>query len=716
MNAKHVVRLFRGLAIAAVMVLGLALVQVVGAQSGPVFRIGVLDNEGGALLKGAQLAAEEINAAGGVRGADGTLFRLELVTQPVDNLDIATSIANISQASVIAVIGPERSVDVIANLSALQQLGVPILTPATDDTIGAIDNTDVVLRIRAQEALQGRALANYLTSDTGASSVVTVQLDLESTASVVGFSTAMSALGRPVQQALLFDTNNPIPRIAQTIVQNNYQVAAVYGPPQLASELYVRLRSSDWGGVFAYNRADEAAFRSAVPTSQLAGILSTTTWSYASNDEASERFVTLYVRAFGEVPNAIAAAAYDGVYLLAEAIGKPGDLLSNLYSIVNFVGVQGFLNPATLTRGETSNNVAVTQLGVFGAPFPVARYAGNQRVPIDAEEVVRATPTPAATATPEGAYVEITRNVQNVRSGPGTNYDVIGQLRSGETAQVIGANVDFSWVVISFRGGNGWLSTDILNLVGDRRQIPIIAAPPTPTPPPATATPTAQPFPDIVITGVTPNRLTLGASFSINVTVQNQGAVNAGPFAVATSLNPGGVYTAFNLPGLAAGQQTIITLTGALPAGASGPQSVPIIADLNNEVNEGTAGEANNNTFFFNYIADAPLFPANPTGTVTIGDLATFTLDAGSADIQWGGGGLVPLGGTQLALLNGYGSLDPVHYSVVAAAPFSNLAITPLFNGQVIAIKTDGGAKLAVIQVISAQSGGNLTFTFRVYN
>ena len=38
--------------------------------------------------------------------------------------------------------------------------------------------------------------------------------------------------------------------------------------------------------------------------------------------------------------------------------------------------------------------------------------------------------------------------------------------------------------------------------------------------------------------------------------------------------------------------------------GASGPQSVVIVVDLNEEVLEGDVGEANNRSFAYNYIAD----------------------------------------------------------------------------------------------------------------
>ncbi len=688
---------------------------VTAAQPLPVFRIGVLADRNSPLGHGAALAAERFNQAGGVRGADGTFFRLELVFQPLDKLNPGASIANLGQASVIAVIGPESSAEALPNLAALQALGVPVLTTATDDTLLARDNTDLILRVRAQEALQGRALANYIVSDVSASSIVTVQLDLESTASVVGFSTAMTALGRPVQQTLLFDAMNPIPRIADQIIRTNPQVVAVYGPPALAGELYLLLREADWGGTFAFNRASEAAFRNAVPTPLLRSILTTSTWSYALNNPISQEFVTLYLRAFAEVPNEIAAAAYDAMTLLAQAIGKPGDLLTNLYSLVNVAGVQGFLNPATLTRGEASNNVVVMELGVFGAPFPVALFAGNQRQPVDDGDFALATSTPAPTPTPDGAFITITRNVQNVRSGPGTNFDVIGQLQRGETVPIIGANVDFSWVVINFRGVNGWLSTDILTLTGDRRQIPIIQSPPTPTPLPPTATPTPPPLADIVIVGATPNRLTLGAPFNVTVAVLNQGSIAAGPFAVASSLNPGGVFSAVNLPGLAAGQQVNVVLSGTLGTGSTGPQSVIIVADLNNEVNEGPAGEANNNIFAYNYIADAPLFAGNPMGQVTIGNLATFTFDVGTQDVQYGGGGLAPLGATQLALLSGFANLDSVHFDAANAAPFAPAPIL-LAPGQIIAVKTDGGNKIAVLRVDAVTPGVSLTFSYRVYN
>jgi len=689
------------------------------AQTSSTFRIGLIDRPDGSLANGVRLAIQEINASGGLTGADGMTYLLEAVL--VSSEDVAQAIANLAQARVIAVVGPVESNAVLANLSALQSLNVPILTPATDDSIPVQDTSGRILRLRASEMMVGRALAAYLVQERRIGSVATVLLDIESTVGMIGFTTSLRSLGVAPQREVLLQGSTTLEQMAEELAALNPQAIVVYGSNSDTASLYVALRSKRWQGLFATNRLIEPGFRNLIPAEALVGLVGATTWSYASADKNSTRFVTDYVRAFGAVPDALAAAGHDGIYMMARAIEQPGDLLGNLSRISNFSGVQGLLSPAQLSRGEISTSAAVVEVGPFGAPSQVVRYANGQRLPDDDDEVVAQPQQPIATPTPEGVFVTITRSVQNVRTGPSTQYDVLGQLRQGETAQVIGASVDLSWVVISFRGQNGWLSRDILNLTGDTRTLPVVAAPPTPTPLPATPTPlfpptpTLQPQPDIVILSATPNRLTLGQPFAVTVTVKNNGSSNAGTFAIASGLMPGNVYSAVNLPGLGAGQQTVVTLTGTLPPGTSGPQSVIIVADLNNEVDEGPAGEANNSSFFYNYVADAPLLPGSP-GSLTIGDGGTVSLDSGTLDIQWQSGTLIILGGTQLVLLGGFTSFDAVHYNAIVGAPLASTSLAGIAPGQLIGIKTDGAMKFGVLQITGAAIGGNLSLNFRMYN
>lgn len=678
----------------------------------PVFRIGVIDNPTGPIANGARLAISEINNAGGVVGADGTTFRLEAVVQPPD--DLANAVKNINSAAVIAVIGPETTDQVLNGLPILQTLNVPILTPAIGDTIIVSDTSGLIFRTRAPEILHGRALANYIVSDLNIANIATVQLDLESTAGVIGFSTALSSVGRAPLASLLLDGNTTIPQIADTILRQNIDLVATYGPPDIASQLYNQLRATDWEGFFVYNQATNNIFRNAVSPEQLDGILSATTWSLASTDPTSTRFLTVYTRAFLSTPDPVAAASYDAVYLLADAIGLPGDLQTNLASLSNIQGVQGILNPASLTRGEISTNVVVTRLNALGGPEIVARFAGGQRLQDDDIVNLVATPTPQPTATPEGVYIVVRSSVQNVRTGPSTQYDVLGQLRRDESAKVIGASTDFSWVVIEYRGQNGWLFADLLDIFGDTSTVPVITPPPTPTPGPPTPTPTAAPIADILVLAATPPSLVIGSAFNVTVTIRNQGSIDAGPFAVAASFLPGDVYSAVNLAGLGAGQQTTLTLTGTLGTGPTGPQNVIIVADLNNQLDEGPTGEANNIAFTYSYIADRPILNA---GTLVLNPGGTLNLEgSGEIDLEWTGSSLNTQNDAKMYILSGVSSFNQIHYDFIqpslATTP-SNLNVAVLPNSYIGIITAEDNR--GVLHVDSVTVGGPITLTYRVY-
>lgn len=714
---NHRIRI--GLALVSALLLVLLVLPNASGQGVPVFRIGVIDSTTGDLLRGAQLAVQTINNEGGVRGADGTIFRLELVAQPDSNISLA--ISNLRQASVIAVLGPTESAQVAGNLSALQGLNVPILTPATDDTLLANDTSDRLVRIRAQEVVQGRALANYVVNTLSASNIVTIQLDVESTASVIGFQTALSALGRSVNRSFLLNNNTSLTALIQNAAATNANFIAIYGPPTRAATTYIGLRAEGYTGPIYYRDAGTTAFRQEVPSEVLSGVVGSTTWSYASTDGNSQAFLQAYVRAFGEVPGALAAAGFDAINLLANAIEQPGDLLTNVLRTRNLAGVQGFLNPAGLSTGETTNYVAITQLGTFGAPQPIARYAGTTRLsdddllqPIVSPGVARPTQAPPATATPQGVVLTVTRSIQNVRTGPGLVYDVIGQLREGDQVRVVGANADFTWYAIEFRGRTAWLSPGREEIFGDRGSIPLLAPPPTPTPPPATATPTPEPFPDIIITSASPQRITIGQPFNVSVGVRNQGGANAGLFSIAGNFTPGFSFASFTFSnGLAAGQNATVTLNGTLN-GATGPQNVVIVADLNRQVNEGPQGEANTESFVFSYVADRAIQTPGGQASLIITPGSGVTLDGGAADFNWTGQELIAQNGARINIIN-ITDLNQVHYDLIDAnLNASPIPIGLLAPGRLIGFVTDQGLR-GVLRIDSVVTGGNLNISYRVY-
>lgn len=691
-------------------------------DGGPVFRIGVLDDERGPISMAARFAVRSINDAGGVIGADGTQFRLELVIEPTTTGDtLAAAINNLAAAQIVAVIGPQTGDVVLSNLPLLQSLRVPILTPAVGDTVVASDSTGLIFRTRAAERFQGAALADLLVNGLNIRNVTVAQLDRMSTGERVGFSLALAQTGQNVQEnTLLLEIEANMENLIADSLAQNTAVIVAYGAPELAAAFYNGLRDAGYAGVFAYNQSHSDAFQSAVAIDELPGILGATTWTPTATDSASSAFMNDFVRATGRAPGPIEAATFDAVNLLAEALSQPGELATNLNSVRNVPGIQGIINADGLPRGELTDGVIITQLNALGGPVVVARYARGVRLveePPPPPEPAEPTPTP----TPEGVNITILSTRQNVRTGPGLEYDVLGQLRQGEQARVIGATLNFDWVVISYRGQNGWLATYLLEVFGDLNTVPVFQPPPTPTPPPATDTPTPQPIADVLVVAAAPSNITLGVPTTINVTVRNQGGLAAGRFAVAATFLPDNAFSAYNLSGLAAGADQVIPLEVTLN-NATGNFEVVIVADLNNEVPESPEGEANNFSFIFSYKVDRQLILINNTNLNSGGLLDLEGNLPPQYDIQYTGAGLNTTAvctGTEncIGLLSPVLTWDTAHYDAISPATGINTTFIPnaaLTPGTTIGILTAEGRR-GVIRVDNINPGVSITLTYRVY-
>ncbi|MCL4835479.1 MAG: SH3 domain-containing protein [Caldilineaceae bacterium] len=102
---------------------------------------------------------------------------------------------------------------------------------------------------------------------------------------------------------------------------------------------------------------------------------------------------------------------------------------------------------------------------------------------------------PTATDTPVPAEASLTVNsAMNVRSGPGTNYGIVGSANAGQRFTVTGKNGAGDWWQINFNGQTGWVFGQLVTgeNTGGVQVAANIPAPPPPTsppPPPPTNTP-----------------------------------------------------------------------------------------------------------------------------------------------------------------------------------------------------------------------------------
>lgn len=122
--------------------------------------------------------------------------------------------------------------------------------------------------------------------------------------------------------------------------------------------------------------------------------------------------------------------------------------------------------------------LALASLAVTGAGAGVAA----------AQSGVAAHAAQAASPTPPANRVEVSQDV-HVRNGPGTYYDQIGVLVSGQTSPIIGRNPEGTWFEIEYIGGpdnTGWVFGALVHVVGDINSMATVVPPPTPTLPPTT--------------------------------------------------------------------------------------------------------------------------------------------------------------------------------------------------------------------------------------
>lgn len=123
---------------------------------------------------------------------------------------------------------------------------------------------------------------------------------------------------------------------------------------------------------------------------------------------------------------------------------------------------------ATNTPGAANPTATSTLLPVNIAPTPVGGFLPTA-VPCSSNPTIQ------------------TRGATNVRSGPGLEYDVIGELVYLEVRYIVGRAETSEWWLIQFNNGQfGWVSNDIVLVQGYTPIVPIVEAPPlngsTPTP------------------------------------------------------------------------------------------------------------------------------------------------------------------------------------------------------------------------------------------
>ncbi len=652
---------------------------------------------------GMQVAVQEIAARGPFTGADGGSYTLRaVISDDINDLTDAIALLTIPDAPALEEAttfpGPVYLLSNGGDL-ALENLDAPIFRGLSADSylLRMLANFVILQR----EGLTRVALIGD--ADIYGESFESFQEDLRE--------------ADPDRELTFQNISAALPTLDEldTLYAAEPQLIVYRGTPQDAGDLLDVLRESTWSGTFFYSRAYEAAQAGVLtPTNfpdtpiQVAGV---TSWANSSQDELSQVFLANYIAQTGRVPDARSVSAYDLTWatrLMVTRVGpRPGTLAVSLPTANPLTTTQGRIDPAAYGGDELFRTAALYGLTPQGGMQILTRYDAGR--PLSQEELVAElpTPTPLPSATPSQSVVIVRSNVLNVRTGPGLNYERVGQLRQGDQVTVVGSIPDFSWFYVQGANGLGWVAAEFVELFnpqGGVQGIAQVAIPPTPTPAP-TATPGVPA--DIVIDNVTldPARPVVGQSFNASVTVRNTGSTDAGSFAVAATWQPGGVFSSTTVPGLTVGQMTTVVLQAVLPQ--PGAATVSVVGDLNNTVQESNEG---NNNFDVSYVVDA-----QPTTATQSSFTAPLQINfAGNqADLDWTGAAPInTLNGATVGIINGI-PFDSIHVGLLDAGAINGNSIGTLASGTIFGMRT-GTGQCGVLRIDSVV-GADITFTYRLY-
>lgn len=258
-------------------------------------------------------------------------------------------------------------------------------------------------------------------------------------------------------------------------------------------------------------------------------------------------------------------------------------------------------------EGEVNLQVIAYRGAVAGEPAPLRLVVRERQ-----EEVV-ATQRPVQNVPvidPNDPTCRVLINVGlNLRSGPGTTFNVITVLSPGAVVPIIGRTAVNDWWQVRSNTQTGWVSAEFTTVYGNCGSIPVQQNPATqtaaPTLPPAptftsvpAATATNSPA-DLYIANVSgPTTLTLSGSEvsgTYAVTLTNVGGRTSSQFNNVVVRTPGNVEIPLGVVS-SLGPNESIVLTVEITFGAAGEFSLQARADAANNLTE--VNESNNSAFY----------------------------------------------------------------------------------------------------------------------
>ena len=281
-------------------------------------------------LNGFLLAAEEINAAGGIKGVSAEVIAIDGKTEQDAVSNAVSKMIDVDKVLVVAGLS-DSNYALVAGMIA-QEAGIPFVTsgatlPTLPDLVG-----DLSFLAPFGDNVQAYACADYLFKDLGLTSCyLLTDMSMEFTTTLASFfKERFEALGGTfVLEDIYMNKDPDFSAQIDRFIANGSQAQAIFvsGVPDDAGVIVKQFRDKGVTQPIISGDGFDTPLLMEVAGAAAEGVLVATHTSLKNTSEKVQGFVKAYTAKYGVAPeNAFAALGYDTMYLLADAIGRAASL------------------------------------------------------------------------------------------------------------------------------------------------------------------------------------------------------------------------------------------------------------------------------------------------------------------------------------------------------------------------------------------------------
>lgn len=333
--------------------------------------------------RGAKLAVEEVNNAGGVQvSGESGRRKIDLIVEddqanPQAGINAIQKLVSVDK--VFSLLGPDYSSVTYPSLFVTKEAKVPQFTSSTAPKI-TLEGHEWVMRLRSNDDIQAERAVSYMVQDLGIPKIA-----LAYTTNEYGQTGAECAekslkdLGlTPLAKVSHNFGDKDLTASATKIMESGADGVIGWGTQAEHSLLLKVLLRLGYKGRFLYSTTDEI-FAKLLTPNELKGVLGVLAWVDADTSDKSKEFVKNYKAKWGgSTPETHAAAYYDGVYTIKHGIEQVGldqtkfrDFWRN---IDGWVGVQGKFKADPKHNGDMQTYLDIVEFNANGVPVVKKKF------------------------------------------------------------------------------------------------------------------------------------------------------------------------------------------------------------------------------------------------------------------------------------------------------------------------------------------------------